>query len=114
MGELDHDVNMRSAASLLVQAARLQMAAAAQLTHDSSLSSPTDDRPVTAELTPREQEVLDLLGRGLSNRRISTELDIAESTVRAHLHAIFSKLGATQRTEAVVLAIHAGLLSFEP
>lgn len=111
---MDHDANMRLAAALLVQAARLQMAAAAQLNHDGAVGSARRDRRVVGELTPREEEVLNLLGRGLSNRCIGRELHIAESTVRAHLHAIFGKLGATQRTEAVVLAIQAGLLSFEP
>lgn len=53
-------------------------------------------------LTPREQEVLALLCRGLSNAAIAGELALTEKTVKNHLHHIFSKLQVASRTEAVV------------
>jgi NarL family two-component system response regulator LiaR len=62
-------------------------------------------------LTPREQEVLQALGQGLSNKEIATQLDIAEKTVKVHMSHIFSKLDAYDRTQAVLIAHRLGLLS---
>jgi DNA-binding NarL/FixJ family response regulator len=59
------------------------------------------------ELSPRENEVLDLLARGFSNRRIAAELFISEATVKVHIRHIFEKLGVNTRTEAALLAAHA-------
>lgn len=61
-------------------------------------------------LTEREQEVLELLGRGLANKEIATRLVISERTVKFHVSAILAKLGATNRTEAVTLAAQKGLI----
>ena len=52
-------------------------------------------------LTSREFEVLRLVAEGLHNREIATALGVTEHTVKFHLGAIFGKLGATTRTEAV-------------
>lgn len=65
--------------------------------------------PVEA-LTPREQEVLQGLAQGLSNKLIARQLAISEHTVKFHVNAILGKLGAQSRTEAVVRATRAGLL----
>ena len=62
---------------------------------------------VEAQLTQREQEVLSLLVKGLSNRRIARTLRISESTVKNHLHAIFVKLDVTDRTQAVASVLGA-------
>lgn len=62
------------------------------------------------DLTPRELEVLQLLAEGLSNRAIGNRLDISEHTVKFHVNAILSKLGAQSRTEAVVRATRLGLI----
>jgi two-component system, NarL family, nitrate/nitrite response regulator NarL len=62
-------------------------------------------------LSPREQEVLSLLSEGLSNRDIATRLGISHHTAKFHVNAILDKLGATTRTEAVVLAARSGLLA---
>ena len=61
-------------------------------------------------LTPREQEVLALLAEGLPNKTIADRLHISEHTVKFHVNAILSKLGAQSRTEAVVRATRLGLL----
>ncbi|HYZ15574.1 MAG TPA: response regulator transcription factor [Candidatus Acidoferrum sp.] len=61
-------------------------------------------------LTEREREVLAMLARGLSNRRIAERLAIADNTVKAHVAQIFAKLGATTRTEAVTIALRLGLV----
>ena len=53
------------------------------------------------ELTAREQQVLDLIADGLTNREISCSLSISESTVENHTHHIFLKLGISNRAQAV-------------
>jgi two-component system NarL family response regulator len=65
------------------------------------------------ELTAREQEVLALVVEGASNARIARELGIAGSTVKNHISSIFEKLGVTQRTEAVAVAIKRGIVRIE-
>jgi len=62
-------------------------------------------------LSPREQEVLSLVSEGLSNRDIASRLGISHHTAKFHVNAILDKLGATTRTEAVVLAARSGLLT---
>ena len=62
------------------------------------------------DLTQREQEVLALLARGLSNAEIAHQLTITISTPKHHVSAILSKLGAASRAEAVVLAMEHGLI----
>lgn len=59
----------------------------------------------------REQQVLKLLAAGKTNRDIGAKLCISESTVKFHVHAILNKLEATNRTEAVSMAVQQGLVS---
>jgi DNA-binding NarL/FixJ family response regulator len=66
--------------------------------------------PLIEALTPRELEVLQLLAEGLSNKAIAYRLDISEHTVKFHVNAIMSKLGAQSRTEAAVRATRMGLI----
>jgi pimeloyl-ACP methyl ester carboxylesterase/DNA-binding CsgD family transcriptional regulator len=61
------------------------------------------------ELTAREREILDALALGLDNRGIAAQLKISEKTVRNHVSSIFSKIGVTNRAQAVSLARDAGL-----
>jgi two-component system nitrate/nitrite response regulator NarL len=61
-------------------------------------------------LTPREEEVLQLLADGLANKAIALQLGISEHTVKFHVNAILGKLGAQSRTEAVVRATRLGLI----
>lgn len=68
------------------------------------------EAPPVEALTPREQEVLQLLAEGLSNRAIAQELEISEHTVKFHVNAIMGKLDAQSRTEAVVRATRLGLI----
>ena len=63
------------------------------------------------DLTPRELQVLRLLGQGLSNRGIATQLQVNERTIKYHVGAILAKLEASNRTQAVMLAIERGLIT---
>jgi len=62
-------------------------------------------------LSPREAEVLKAVGGGMNNREIGAKLGISENSVKMHLKRVFFKLGATDRTEAVNLAVKRGFLS---
>jgi DNA-binding NarL/FixJ family response regulator len=68
-----------------------------------------DDMP-EEPMTPRERQVLELLGEGLSNRAIAERLGISDHTVKFHLAAIYGKLGAATRAEAVRRAFRRGML----
>lgn len=61
-------------------------------------------------LTPRQLEVLQLMVRGLSNKEIAGKLHLSETTVKSHVTAVLRKLGATDRTQAVVKAINEGIV----
>lgn len=63
------------------------------------------------ELTERELEVLRLLAQGMPNKEIAAQLVISERTAKFHVSSIMSKLGATNRTEAVSLAAQRGLIT---
>lgn len=65
------------------------------------------------QLTDREMEVLSLVARGAPNKEIAKSMQLSVRTVDAHLRSIFSKLQATSRTEAVILAVKAGRLRLE-
>jgi DNA-binding NarL/FixJ family response regulator len=61
-------------------------------------------------LTPREREVLELIGRGFPNKRIARRLEVSEKTVKTHVGHVLAKLGVTDRTQAAVVAVRAGLV----
>jgi DNA-binding NarL/FixJ family response regulator len=61
-------------------------------------------------LTPREREVLALIGRGMANKVIARELSLSEKTVKAHVSSILAKLGVSDRTQAALYAVRAGLV----
>jgi NarL family two-component system response regulator LiaR len=86
--------------------ALLDPAVAARLLE--SIAEPADPGPREA-LTPREREVLALIGRGYANKRIALELGIAEKTVKTHVGHVLAKLGVADRTQAALHAARAGL-----
>jgi NarL family two-component system response regulator LiaR len=80
----------------------LAPAAAQALVHTVARRPP----PIGHDLTEREREVLGLLAEGMSNQQIAERLVITPATVKFHTRSIRSKLGASSRTETVVLAIN--------
>jgi DNA-binding NarL/FixJ family response regulator len=68
------------------------------------------ERMLGTVLSARELDVLQLLGKGKSNREVAAELAITEATVKGHVTNILSKLGVTDRTQAVIIALKRGLI----
>lgn len=82
--------------------------------HPEALSQPAAAAAASAAgvaLTSREREILELIAEGASNRRIAARLAISRHTVKFHVASVLAKLGARTRTEAVTLALRAGLLA---
>jgi DNA-binding NarL/FixJ family response regulator len=63
------------------------------------------------ELTPRERDVLRLIGRGASNTEIAESLFVSEATVKSHIGHIFTKLDLRDRAAAIVFAFDHGLVA---
>lgn len=94
-------------ADVVVRPARAPAAAPVAASSSPAAAWPSDDAPLEA-LTPRELDVLRLLGEGAGNRAIGERLGISDHTVKFHLGAIFGKLGVTTRTAAVRRALRLG------
>jgi DNA-binding NarL/FixJ family response regulator len=76
------------------------------------IENPTrDPGDLIEQLTPRESEILELLAQGLANKQIALELEISEHTVKFHVSSIYTKLGATNRMEAVRMGLQLGLIT---
>jgi DNA-binding NarL/FixJ family response regulator len=73
-----------------------------------ALAQPAGEEPPD-RLTTREQQVLGLIARGFSNKRIARELGIAEKTVKTHVGHVLAKLGVADRTQAALHAVRMGL-----
>ena len=69
------------------------------------------ERMATEQLTQREQDVLEQIVRGKSNKEIGAVLDISEATVKTHINNLLGKLGVADRTHAATVAIQRGLVS---
>jgi DNA-binding NarL/FixJ family response regulator len=89
-------------------AALLDPSVAARLVE--AIAQPAGEEP-RDDLTPRERQVLELIGQGLSNKRIALELGVSEKTVKTHVGHVLAKLGVTDRTQAALHAVRSGLLS---
>lgn len=70
-------------------------------------------RTPNSDLSPREREVLSLVARGKSNKEIAASLDISEATVKCHVSVILRRLDASDRTQAVVVALQRGIVHIE-
>ena len=78
-----------------------------------SVAAKLADRMGASELTARELEVLKLMARGKSNRELASDLAITEGTVKGHVNNILSKLGVSDRTQAVTTALQRGIVHLE-
>ncbi len=96
-----------AAAGLVVLPAQLAAEALPASTRLDARSTPGGD---AAPLTPRERQVLDMMAEGLGNKSIARRLGISEHTVKTHVAALFAKLGASSRTEAVAMGVRRGLV----
>jgi DNA-binding NarL/FixJ family response regulator len=72
---------------------------------------PSSTVELLAPLTRREQQVLELLVEGLTNREIGARLVVEPDTVKDHVQSIIKKLSAADRTHAAVLAVRGGIVS---
>ena len=88
----------------------IEPAVAAKLMHHMNKRSAISTAPVIS-FSKREKQVLQLIASGKTNRDIGETLFISESTVKFHVHAILNKLQATNRTEAVSIAVQNGIIS---
>ena len=75
--------------------------------HDGFAAAADDAPPL---LTPREAEILTLVGQGMSNKSVARALGISVHTVKFHLEALFAKLDATSRAEAVAKGLRGGVI----
>ncbi|MFZ3571952.1 response regulator [Streptomyces sp. BH097] len=103
--EIVHAVRfVASGESLLFPAAVRKLASE----YGSSAARETLER---AALTEREEQVLRLMARGLSNAEIATDLIVGTETVKSHVSAVLTKLGARDRTQAVIAAYESGFVA---
>ena len=88
----------------------MQANSAAQLLAGLTPPAPPQSQAEKLGLTERERDVLRLIVVGRNNSEIASELYVSEATVKTHINHIFAKLGARDRTHAVVLAHQLGLV----
>ena len=93
-----------------------QAKAAGYGVHPDALQSSTEARAARSRigptaLTAREQEILEMIAEGMSNRTIANRLGISSQTVKFHVASILAKLGAGSRTEAVTFGLRQGLIA---
>lgn len=90
---------------------QLLQQAVAKLESGQALLDKRSQRAGKFGLTPRQLEVLQLIGAGLGNKDISSKLDLAEGTVKIHIAAIYQALHVSTRTEAVATARRFGFIA---
>jgi DNA-binding NarL/FixJ family response regulator len=105
----DSDPDQVAAAVRAAHRGQLQLDPAIARRLMSSLRAAPRDDPM-AQLTPRELEILNLVGEGKANKEIATELSISERTARTHVSNILRKLGLSSRTQAALWAVRAGVV----
>jgi len=82
--------------------------------HLSSMRSQPQSSPLAPDLnklSSREREIIVMLARGVSNKEIARELNLAESTIKIHVQGILRKLNLSSRVQAAVYAVKHGLVS---
>jgi DNA-binding NarL/FixJ family response regulator len=109
-GFLTKDVSMQEVVATVTQAAGGEVALSTELaaTILTELAEGTDRAP--SPLTPREEEVLQLIADGCSTSEVAAGLFISGKTVKNHLASIYEKLEARDRTQAVLSAVRSGII----
>jgi DNA-binding NarL/FixJ family response regulator len=104
---------MRSARVVAAGEAWLDPAVTGRVLTTYRSTAPADEAAAARleELTPRELDVLRMMGRGASNTEIAEELFVSEATVKSHIGHIFTKLGLRDRAAAIVFAFDHGLVA---
>ena len=77
--------------------------------HNERSSTPAADTAALGKLTPRERDILVCVAKGLSNKHIARDLEVAESTVKIHVQSILKKLHLNSRVQAAVFAVEHGV-----
>lgn len=109
----DPDELVRSVKATAAGGKVLDPAVAAKVVAQMTSGRPASATAQVEPLSEREQDVLRLAGRGLTNKAIGQELSISDRTVQGHLANIYSKLGVASRTEAVTRALKLGWIVLE-
>jgi DNA-binding NarL/FixJ family response regulator len=109
-GALRRETSPERLAAALAAVARGLVVLDADAASELSPAAGAGGAPPAESLTRREQEVLQLLSRGHTNKEIARLLGISDNTAKFHVNAILAKLGAESRTEAVVRAARLGLV----
>jgi len=91
----------------------IRSVAAGRLHFPKAIADRIMERENRTGLSPREQHVLTMIVKGLTNKEIARVLAISQFTVRNHVNHIFEKLEASDRTEAVSIAIQLGIISID-
>lgn len=102
------DAIRRAAGGDAVMSPQMTTKLMARLRAGARLAAPEAD--AHERLTARERETLTCLARGVSNKEIAREMDLAESTVKIHIQNILRKLGLASRTQAAIYAVEHGLV----
>jgi two-component system NarL family response regulator len=120
----DEDIHQALSAGaqgyLLKQALREELAAAVRAVHAGRRYIPPGvavrlaERPLGAELTPREKDVLALIVEGHSNKEIADALGLTEGTIKGYVNTMLAKLGVADRTQAAITAVRRGLVHLTP
>lgn len=101
--DMSHEELIEAIRAVCAGARRISPAAATQLA----------SRTASTNLTSRELDVLRLIARGESNKRIAAQLRITEGTVKGYVNIIFQKLGVSDRTQAATTALRRGIVHLE-
>lgn len=114
-----HSFRAGARAYLLKDTPRIELLACIRAVADGqkiippAIAAKLADRMTTFALSPRELEVLKLMVDGHANKEIADTLSIADGTVKTHVVAILRKLNATDRTQAVTIALKRGIIRLE-
>lgn len=111
LGYVSKNANTEELLEAIHQVARGKASMPPELTRQ--LLTYLEDEGATEPLSPREEEILVEVAKGLGNREIGDRLHISEGTVRTHVSNILAKIGASNRVEATLFALRQGITTLE-